>query len=166
MADLTAALPSARFILRAGPDIAAAAGAALGFSLPQDACRAAGGDDRHALWLGPDEWLILAPTGEAETLFAALDGAMAECPHALVDVSARQVALRLDGPDVETVLTVGCPLDLDIAAFPVGMCTRTVLAKIEIVLWRPGETTFHIEVWRSFAAYVQGILAVGGAVVV
>ena len=57
------------------------------------------------------------------------------------------------------LLNAGCPLDLDLAAFPVGMCTRTVLAKAEIVLWRTSAEVFHVEVWRSFASYVTEYLA-------
>jgi len=164
MADLAAASPTGRLILRGGPAVAEAAGATLGLTLPQDACRAAGDGERSVLWLGPDEWLILAPVDPDEDLAAALETALADRAHALVDVSARQIGLILTGPDAETVLAVGCPLDLDLAAFPVGMCTRTLLSKAEIVLWRTAQTTFRIEVWRSFGDYVRGILAVGGAV--
>ena len=39
-------------------------------------------------------------------------------------------------------------------AFPVGACTRTVLAKIEIVLLRTAEDAFRVECWRSFSHYV------------
>jgi sarcosine oxidase subunit gamma len=49
-------------------------------------------------------------------------------------------------------------LDLDAAAFPVGMATRTLFAKTEIVLWRRESMRFHIEVWRSFAGYLHGLL--------
>jgi sarcosine oxidase subunit gamma len=38
------------------------------------------------------------------------------------------------------------------------MCTRTLLAKADITLWRTGEDAFHVEVWRSFAGYVGGLL--------
>jgi sarcosine oxidase subunit gamma len=38
------------------------------------------------------------------------------------------------------------------------MCTRTVLAKADIVLWRTREAAFHLEVWRSFGGYVTGLL--------
>jgi sarcosine oxidase subunit gamma len=38
------------------------------------------------------------------------------------------------------------------------MCTRTVLAKAEIVLWRTAPHVFKVEVWRSFAAYVWQFL--------
>jgi sarcosine oxidase subunit gamma len=39
------------------------------------------------------------------------------------------------------------------------MCTRTMLAKAEVVLWRTAPTRFRLEVWRSFAAYVSLYLA-------
>jgi sarcosine oxidase subunit gamma len=55
-------------------------------------------------------------------------------------------------------------LDLGLSAFPIGMCTRTLFGKAEIVLWRTGEAQFHIEVWRSFAGYVWGVLGVAGEI--
>jgi sarcosine oxidase subunit gamma len=56
-------------------------------------------------------------------------------------------------------LSAGCPLDLDLAAFPIGACTRTVLGKTEIVLWRRAQDSFHLEVWRSFATYLTAFLS-------
>lgn len=47
---------------------------------------------------------------------------------------------------------------MDVSAFPVGMCTRTLLGKAEIVLWRTAPEVFRIEVWRSFAAYLSAFL--------
>ncbi|MGQ3028233.1 MAG: sarcosine oxidase subunit gamma family protein, partial [Ferrovibrionaceae bacterium] len=43
-------------------------------------------------------------------------------------------------------------------AFPVGVCTRTLFAKAEIVLWRTDAQRFRVEVWRSFAGYLWGLL--------
>jgi sarcosine oxidase subunit gamma len=60
------------------------------------------------------------------------------------------------------MLNAGCPLDLDERAFPVGMATRTLFMKADIVLWRVAEQKFHIEVWRSFAPYVWSLLEVIG----
>ena len=73
-------------------------------------------------------------------------------------MSRRQAGIEVDGPDAAATLNAGCPLDLDPAAFPVGMCTRTVLAKSEIVLWRTAPATFRVEVPRSFAAYAWSFL--------
>jgi sarcosine oxidase, subunit gamma len=39
------------------------------------------------------------------------------------------------------------------------MATRTLFDKAEIVLCRRAQTTFHVEVWRSFAPHVAALLA-------
>jgi sarcosine oxidase subunit gamma len=150
--------PASRYILRGGPQVMTAAGSALGLTISQVACRAAtNGIQAAALWLGPDEQLLIAP--ESADLAATLQPALRDLPHSIVEVSHRQIALEVSGPHATNVLNAGCPLDLDLSAFPVGMCTRTVLTKAEIVLWRTDETVFHIEVWRSFASYVTELLA-------
>jgi sarcosine oxidase subunit gamma len=65
----------------------------------------------------------------------------------------------VSGPQAAALLSAGCPLDLELSAFPVGMCTRTMLSKAEVVLWRTAADQFRLEVWRSFAAYVTEYLA-------
>jgi sarcosine oxidase subunit gamma len=149
--------PATRFVFRGGEDARAAAGAAFGVALPAAACRAAREGKRAALWLGPDEWLLITPDGEAEAIREAFAGLAAS--HALVEVSHRQTALAVEGPGAADLLNAGCPLDLDLEAFPVGMCTRTLLGKAEIVLWREGAETFRVEVARSFAEYAWDFLA-------
>jgi sarcosine oxidase subunit gamma len=147
--------PAARFVFRGA---SSALGDAFGVALPQTACRAAAQADRIALWLGPDEWLLIAPATEAAPLYARLTAALVAQPASLVDVSHRNVGLILEGSRVADVLNAGCPLDLDPMAFPVGMCTRTIFGKAEVVLWRTAPFAFHLEVWRSFAPYVIGLL--------
>jgi sarcosine oxidase subunit gamma len=155
---LTALSPAARFILRARKAAQDAAAAPLGVALPAIACRAATAGTRAALWLGPDEWLLLAPEAEGTALAAALGTALAGLPHSLVDVGHRQAGLTIAGPHAATALNTGCPLDLDPDAFPIGMCTRTVLSKTQIVLWRTGAERFRVEAWRSFLPYVWDFL--------
>ena len=79
--------------------------------------------------------------------------------HSAVDVSHRNCAILVTGRAAVDVLNAGCPLDLSLAAFPVGAATRTVLGKIEIVLMRTGEDAFRVECWRSFADYAFTYLA-------
>ena len=149
--------PATRFVFRGrGPAIDAAA-TAFGVALPREACRAAEAAERAALWLGPDEWLLLAPDGEGEAIAAACRAI--EAPHSLVEVSHRNTAVTLSGSEVTKAIASGCPLDLHLAAFPVGMCTRTLYAKAEIVLWRRAVDRFRLECGRSFAPYVHGVLA-------
>lgn len=155
-----ATLPAAaRLSVRGGPEAIAAIGRAYGVAFPTAACRSASVTRRSALWLGPDEWLLIAegdtPPSLAAELAAALDGE----PASIVDVSDRSVAIEVSGPAAEDVLAAFNPLDLAADSFPAGMCTRTVFAKAEIILWRPQADVFRIEVWRSFAPYVLGQLA-------
>lgn len=112
-------------------------------------CRAVVSGDRAALWLGPDEWLLLAPAGQ-EIRHDEADS--------LVDVSQRQGCLIVAGPDAAQVLNGAVPLDLGLGAFPVGMCTRTICEKAEIVLWRTAPERFHVEVAHSFLPYVSTLL--------
>ncbi len=149
---------AARFIFRGNPAAQAAASAAFGVALASDACRAGANGARSTLWLGPDEYLLIVPEGEARTIAADLARALGNEPHSLVDVSHRQVALELSGPHATWLLEAQCPLPLRLEAFPVGQCTRTVFGKAEILLWRTDAETFRVEVARSFTGYVVDLL--------
>lgn len=155
---LVATPPLARYVFRGNATARAAASAAFGVELPTAACRAAAAGARAALWLGPDEWLLLAPDEERAATGAALQAALSAVPHSLVDVSHRQVGVAVLGARAEWLLESNCPLPLNLRDFPVGMCTRTVFAKTEIVLWREAPERFHVEVWRSFSQYLVGLL--------
>ncbi len=150
--------PARRFVLRGDNAVRAAAESAFGVAVPAQACRAGSDGVRAALWLGPDEWLLIAGAEDGAAA-VALERALEGRAHSLVDVSHRQLALAISGAQAATLLSAGCPLDLDISAFPVGMCTRTMLAKAEVVLWRTAPQQFRLEVWRSFAPYVTEYLA-------
>ena len=135
--------PAARFVLRGGAEVAVRAGAAFG------AAPAAAAADAP----------LLAPRAEEDAAEDALRRALDGAPHSLVRVSDRHAALTASGPRAEALLAAGCPLDLDIASFPEGTCTRTLLGKAEVVLWRHRPLGFHLELRRSFAAYAWDLLA-------
>ena len=147
-----------RLLLRGNAAVMAAAGPTCGVEMPVTACRAHSVSPRHALWLGPDEFLLLLPEPDKDAAIADLTTALAAYPHALIDISHRQIGLIVAGPASEKLLNAGCALDLDIAVFPIGACTRTLVGKAEIVLWRTDAMTFHVEVGRSFTPYVQALL--------
>lgn len=151
--------PASRLVLRGGPQVLVAAADALGLPRDESPCRAVRNGDRAALWLGPDERLLIGPADAVQEIDGLLQRALAGMAHSLVEISQAQAAFELTGPHAAIALNTGCPLDLDPAAFPVDMCTRTVLAKAQIVLWRLGPEVFRVETARSFAPYVTRILA-------
>lgn len=150
---VTPAAPAFRISLRAGADAAPALAKALGVELPTRPKGSATAGKRSAWWLGPDEWFVL---DEAADLLASLEGV--PVPHSAVDISHRNVGIAITGPGAATCLSAGCPQDLSLAAFPVGTATRTVLGKVEILLWRTAPDAFRLECWRSFSTYVMDFL--------
>ena len=150
--------PAVRLLLQGDAHARDAAATVWGVPFSEQSCRARTAHGRATLWLGPDEHLLWQESRETALPLAELEQALTAYPHSLVDISHRQTALELSGPDAVTILAGACPLDLDLREFPVDMCTRTVLAKADIVLWRTAVQAFHIEVWRSFQGYVEELL--------
>jgi sarcosine oxidase, subunit gamma len=156
---LSLAPPAHRFILRGDAAVCDVVSHALVINLPRTPLRAEQSGSSAALWLGPDEWLLINSSASTPAdSFAAIHTALAGIPSSLVDISHRQLGIRVAGPNAARILNTFVPLDLALTAFPVGMVARTVFEKSEIVLWRMAEPMFHIEVWRSFAPYIGALL--------
>ena len=129
----------------------------LGFELPQRPNTVNSGARRSALWLGPDEWLIVAPPGEFE-LSARAGGA-----GSVVDVSANRTAIALEGSAARELLLSGCAIDLHPRAFGPGRCAQTMLAKAQVIIQQPEATPgFHVYVRASFASYLADWLLDAG----
>lgn len=154
-ASIAPAAPASRISLRAPKESIAALSKALGLKLPEKPKTSASTSVRHALWLGPDEWLVI---DEGQADLAALCRPV-KALHSAVDISHRNTAILVSGSGAEAVLAAGCPQDLSLAAFPVAACSRTILGKVEVVLLRTGEQAFRVEVWRSFSDYAFTLLA-------
>jgi sarcosine oxidase, subunit gamma len=150
--------PASRLILQCEAAARAAAGAAWGVTFSEEACRAHAAGTRATLWLGPDEHLLWQASRDLPLPIEELEQALSPYPHSLVNISHRQVALEISGANAGNILSGACPLDLSLEEFPVHMCTRTLLAKAEIVLWRTAPQVFHLEVWSSFSRYAQDLL--------
>jgi sarcosine oxidase subunit gamma len=157
--DIRLLPPRARLCLRVAPALLSPAKAIAGFALGIPVNRCAGARGRVAMRLGPDEWQLTCPPGEAAAVAAAIGAELAGRHHALVDISHAQVAFDVAGPRAADVVNAGCPLDLAPRVFAPGHATRTLLGKAEIVLSRPADAlAFEIECARSYAAYVRDFL--------
>lgn len=147
--------PASRLSLRAPQASLAPLAQALGLMLPVTPKTSSAQGNRLALWLGPDEWLVIDADGsDLASKLAGLD-----VPHSAVDVSHRNVGIQIEGPAAEAIISAGCPQDLSLSVFPVGACSRTVLGKVEIVLVRTADQAFHLECWRSFSDHVFAFLS-------
>jgi sarcosine oxidase subunit gamma len=132
--------------------------AALGIGLPLEpnTVVALADGSRLAVWLAPDEWLVIAEPGTAGAIETAARAALAGT-GAVVDVSANRTMLALTGPDALDVLASGCSVDLDPRVFGPGRCAQTMLARANVILIPmsvAAEVDVRILVRPSFARYL------------
>jgi sarcosine oxidase subunit gamma len=152
---VTPVAPKARFSLRARPASAGAIGEALGLALPGRISEVARSGEREVACFGPDEWMLLAPQADRDTLVAAMRDLAV--PHAFCDVSDREITYAIAGPAAGTLLATGVARDLD--RLVPGRAVRTAFDGTAILLWRDGPDAFRLDVWRSFAPHVRALLA-------
>lgn len=151
-------LPQLDLRVAPGPDILKAV-ATVGPRLPVEPNTTASGSGVTAVWLGPDEWLLLAPHADAGELAGALRAALEHWHASVLDVSGQRTVLAVDGPAAAAVLAHGCALDLHPRAFGVGDCGQTLLAGVPVLLLRaPDGEGFRVGVRPSFAGHVAAWL--------
>ncbi len=127
----------------------------LGFALPAAPNTVFCGEEVLALWLGPDEWLIITPQdgqGAVEdALNAALEGAVAS----VTDVTGGQTVINISGRNARDALDKGCTLDLHPRAFGERQCAQTLVAGVGVTLrWVDDTPSFDLVVRRSFAEHL------------
>ena len=154
---IEAALDAARISLRATARGASDYGKKIGLDLPTKPGQSNSKSGLSALWIGPDEWLIIAEKAGVESLIPARQSTQTS----ITDISHRNVAFLISGDGAENTLSSSSPRDLSLAAFPVGCASRTIFGKAEVVLLRTGKTSFRMECWRSFSPYVWELLCEG-----
>ncbi len=150
---------AAQVNLRGNPADAAfvkRARATLGCDLPIAANTWNAGDASSVLWLGPDEWLVVASDRVGETMEAKLRSGL-DCLHfSVVDQSANRTIIEVAGAEARILLAKGCPLDLHRSAFGPPQVAQTLLAKSQMILQCLDERpAFRLYVRLSFAAYLS-----------
>ncbi|MEP0942962.1 MAG: sarcosine oxidase subunit gamma family protein [Rhizobiaceae bacterium] len=148
---------TARINLRATQKGAKDFGKALGLELPTEPGQIAKKGSLMAVWIGPDEWLVVDDKTPIEELMPRRENAN----YSATDISHRNVAFTISGEGAANVLNSGSPRDLSLIEFPANTGSRTIFGKAEVVLIRTGRTSFRVECWRSFAPYVWELLIDG-----
>jgi sarcosine oxidase subunit gamma len=137
------------------PAFSSAVQTATGLPLPAAANTASAAGVWQILWLGPNEWWITGPDGEADSLIEALRANFAGQHAAACDVSESRAIIRLKGPKARDVLMRGVSLDLHPREFRVGQCAQTGLSRANALLHLIDDTpTFEIYVLKSFSDYL------------
>ncbi|MFM9588302.1 sarcosine oxidase subunit gamma [Streptomyces scabiei] len=133
-----------------------AVGLALGLPLPLEPDTVVRAGELTALWLGPDEWLLVGPPGGARELENRIREAAGEEHISVTDVSAQRTTVLVAGAGARDLLAHGCSLDLHPRAFGPGRCAQTTLGRTQVVLVAREEPSagFWVLVRSSFAGYL------------
>lgn len=107
----------------------------------------------RALWMAPDELLLVVPDAGAALarIAAALPGAHATA----ADVSDLRAVFTLHGPGARDVLAKLMPVDF--AAFEPGHLRRSRAGQVAALVWAEGDR-FGLMVARSVADYAWALL--------
>jgi heterotetrameric sarcosine oxidase gamma subunit len=111
---------------------------ALGLAIPE-ANTFAEKKEARIVWTGRDQAFLMG------VVPVALDGA------AVTDQSDGWAVLSVGGAGAADVLARLVPMDLRLAAFPVGRAARTQLNHMNVVILRTGDHAVEIMVFRSMA---------------
>jgi sarcosine oxidase, subunit alpha len=130
-----------------------------GLALPTVPNTTAEGSAGVALWLGPDEWLLVTAGEREASLAAALQDALRGTHASVTEVGSGQTVIVLRGAGVRELLARECPYDLHAPEFRHGACVQTRLAKAAVLLRPMADQTLELIVRRSFARYVWAWLA-------
>lgn len=136
------------------PAFLAAVTQALNLSLPVQPCTSVADAVHRLVWVGPDDWFVIGPKGQASNIESSLRTALVGIHHAVTDVSGGYTVLHLSGRPVREVLAQGCPLDLHPRVFQPGSSAGSLFFKTSVWLWQTDEApTYEVLVRSSFTGY-------------
>ncbi|MFP5312001.1 MAG: sarcosine oxidase subunit gamma [Actinomycetes bacterium] len=126
--------------------------------LPAACGTVAGAEGTPVLWLGPEEFMVVAPTEAHESLggnlIPALREALGSDAGQVVDLSANRTTFELTGPRARAVLEKGCSLDLHPRVLKAGTALSTEIGNIPAILWKTGDESYRVFPRASFADFL------------
>jgi sarcosine oxidase subunit gamma len=123
----------------------------LGVQLPTEPCTYATSATAKALWLSPDEWMIVCPRAGLGSLIGDLGQALAGIRSQVVDNSGGYTQVLLLGARATDVLSHTTVYD--IGSLAQGRVVGTTFGKSSLYLHRQGDG-YCLLFRRSFADYI------------
>jgi sarcosine oxidase subunit gamma len=158
----------AKFILRVNASEAAdLLLGAVGMTLPTTPLATATAGDMVLLWLGPDEWMLIVPPEQAESVIAEAERALAGVHHQLVAVGDYYTLVEVAGTHAREALMKLTTLDLHPRVFRAGMAAGAIFGRAQATLWQAaddsqGAPLFRLIVRWSMADYLWCLIADAG----
>lgn len=132
----------------------------LNMILPTEANTSTTSDKLTAIWLSPDEWMIVSnelaskDTNKSE-LYEMLFNSISKINlGAVIDVTDQFVQLELKGENVYEIFSAGSPFNFNEFKEKKGSSTQTLLNGIDVIILNKGINLVNLFVRRSFSEHL------------
>lgn len=170
--------PSGQFTMRETPfvglltlrgepgKLARAVRSALGLDLAASPGTFTKSDEAAAMWIGPDEWIVITQPGAEEAAMGQLKSDLASVHSQVVNVTDYYTTLSLKGAATRDVLAKITMVDLHPRAFQPGYAISSIFGHAGAWLQMTDDengsgVSFNLYIRRSMADYLWCLLADG-----
>ena len=137
-----------------------AIGTNLNMILPTEASTSSSGEALTALWLSPDEWMLLSNEAVSEdtNTYEVEDNLINNISKvnlgAVTDVSDQFVMINLKGIKVFNLLATGSPFNFNDFKDKKGSVVQTILSHIDVIIHLKEINEVNLLVRRSFSEHL------------
>ncbi len=134
-------------------------GAVLGLDMPMQVCRMArqGGGEGIVICISPNKWLFLCDETQIKQHMGKVESVVTANKLgtiAITQVTDQYAFLEVGQANARQLLEKGCSLDLHPDVFKTDHSASTLLAQADIVLWRSGDSDYHLVFDVSLCNYL------------
>ena len=132
----------------------------LNMILPTEANTSTASDKLTAIWLSPDEWMIVSNELVSKdtnkyALYELLFNSISKTNlGAVIDVTDQFVQLELKSKNIYEIFSAGSPFNFNEFKKKKGATAQTVLNHIDVILHHKEENVVNLFVRRSFAQHL------------
>ena len=132
----------------------------LNMILPTEANTSSMSDKLTAIWLSPDEWMIVSneivnkDTNKHELYEMLFNSISKTNLGAVIDITDQFVQLELKGENIYEIFSAGSPFNFNEFKEKKGSTTQTVLNHVDVILHHKDENVVNLFVRRSFAEHL------------
>ena len=141
--------------LRASKSASTQVKSVIGCAFPTAANRFSSAGERHVVWLGPDEFLIICEADKDAELASTLESALKTQHCAVTNITDALAAFHLNGTAVRQVLAKGCAIDLHPGSFTSGDAAQTLLSHAAVTMLAVADNELIVICRTSFAPYLH-----------
>ncbi len=108
--------------------------------------------------VGPTKWYILGNECKPKLVNLQIPENIKGKGYVLNDLSDQMIMLKISGVKALAFLSKGCAIDLREDQFLIGQSASTLIAKMDIILWRNETSEYHlmfdISLWSHLSKWI------------